>query len=157
MKTIIKSPTDCTDNEIDTFVRMTEEGGQVRTYQLRSKILRAQKLVFIYDNESCVAIAALKTPADSYKAKVFNAADVQDKLTSYHFEIGYIYATVSGVGNQLMEGVIEASEESAIFATTRDSNAVMQHLLPKFGLNKLGKSYKNDSGKYLLGLFGNET
>ncbi|HCG5521998.1 TPA: hypothetical protein NJ007_004754, partial [Vibrio parahaemolyticus] len=157
MKTIIKSPADCTESEIDTFVRMTEEGGQVSTYQLRNKILRAQKLVFIYNNENCVAIGALKTPADSYKTKVFNAAGVKDKLTTYHFEIGYIYATVSGVGNQLMEGVIEASGESAIFATTRNSNAVMQYLLPKFGLNKLGKSYKNDSGKYLLGLFGSET
>ncbi|EKM28840.1 hypothetical protein VCHENC02_5298, partial [Vibrio harveyi] len=76
MKTIIKSPADCTESEIDTFVRMTEEGGQVSTYQLRNKILRAQKLVFIYNNENCVAIAALKTPADSYKTKVFSAAGV---------------------------------------------------------------------------------
>lgn len=33
----------------------------------------------------------------------------------------------------------------------------MQHLFPKFGFKKLGDSYDNESGEYLLCLFGNES
>ncbi len=157
MQTIIKSPSECTELEISTFVKMTEDGGQVSSYKLREKIERAQKLVFIWNGDVCVAIAALKNPAASYKEKVFKAAGLSEKSSLYSFEIGYIYATVKGVGNKLMEAVLEANNGAITFATTRDSNGAMQHLFPKFGFNKLGNSYKNESGKYLLGLFGNET
>ena len=79
-----------------------------------------------------------------------------DKISEYIFEIGYIYANTNGVGNQLMQGVIDASKGAKIFATTQDTNAVMQYLLPKYGFKKLGHSYFNDRKIYYLGLFGNE-
>ncbi len=157
MQTIIKSPSECTELEISIFVKMTEDGGQVSSYKLREKIERAQKLVFIWNGDGCVAIAALKNPAVSYKDKVFKAAGLSEKSALYSFEIGYIYATVKGVGNKLMEAVLEANNGAITFATTRDSNDAMQYLFPKFGFKKLGNSYKNESGEYLLGLFGNET
>ncbi|WP_299807822.1 hypothetical protein [uncultured Shewanella sp.] len=156
METIIKSPSECTEIEISTFVKMIEEGGQVSRYKIREKVERAQKLVFIWNDDDCVAIAALKNPATSYKDKVFKAAGLSEKKDLYSFEIGYIYATVKGVGNLLMQAVIGANDGASTFATTRDSNAAMQHLLPKFGFKKLGSSYKNESGEYLLALFGNE-
>lgn len=157
MKTVIKSPTKCSKSELDTFEQMANEGGQVNSIGLRSRIEQAEKLIFIWQDEVCVAIAGLKNPLQTYKSKVFKAAGVAGDIGKYKFEIGYIYAKVNGVGNQLMQGVLDASEGSTAFATTQDTNKVMQHLLPKFGFTKLGKSYKNNSGEYHLGLFGNET
>lgn len=62
MQPIIKSPSECTELEISTFVRMTEEGEQVPVHNLRDKVVRAHKLVFIWKGEHCVAIAAVKNP-----------------------------------------------------------------------------------------------
>jgi hypothetical protein len=135
---------------------MVKEGGQVSTSDLRSRINNAEKLIYIWQGEVCVAIAGLKNPAISYKSKVFKMAGLTDKSIKYQFEIGYLYANIKGVGNDLMQGILEASKGSPVFATTRDTNSVMQHLLPKFGFIKLGKSYLNKTNEYKLGLFGRE-
>jgi len=157
MKTAIKSPTECSVSELETFVEMAIEGGQVSPLGLRSRVEQAEKLIFIWQDEACVAIAGLKNPLQKYKSKVFEAAGVAGDLEKYKFEIGYIYAKINGVGNQLMQGVLDASEGSTAFATTQDTKKVMQYLLPKFGFVKLGDSYLNDKKEYYLGLFGNET
>lgn len=157
MRTVIKSPTECSALELDTFERMTNEGGQVSPLGLRTRIEQAEKLIFIWRGEACVAIAGLKNPVQTYKTKVFKAAGMANQIGEYKFEIGYLYANVKGVGNHLMQGVLDASEGSITFATTQDTNAVMQHLLPKFGFRKLGDSYLNNKKEYYLGLFGNET
>lgn len=157
MQTIIKSPSECTEIKISTFEKLTEDGGQVVSYILREKIERTQKLVFIWNGDVCVAIGTLKNPASSYKNKLFKAAGVSEKSSLYSFEIGYIYVTVNGVGNKLMETVLEANYDVITFATTGDSNGAKQHSFPKFGFKKLGNSYNNESGEYLLGLFGNES
>jgi len=155
MKTMIKSPTECSVSELDTFERMVNEGGEVSPVGLRSRIEKAEKLIFIWKGENCVAIAGVKNPARTYKKKVFVAACTVDNISEYQYEIGYIYANISGVGNQLMEGVLDAIEGNTAFATTKNSKDVMQYLLPKYGFSKLGNSYLNDTKKYYLGLFGN--
>jgi predicted GNAT family N-acyltransferase len=157
MKTVIKSPNECSAPELDTFEQMASKGGQVSLFGLRSRVEQAEKLIFIWEGEVCVAIAGLKNPVQAYKSKVFEASGMADKIGEYKFEIGYIYANVKGVGNQLMQRILDASGDSTVFATTQDTNTIMQYLLPKFGFSKLGNSYLNDKKEYYLGLFGNKT
>ncbi|MBM4910120.1 N-acetyltransferase [Vibrio parahaemolyticus] len=153
MKTIIKSPQECSTSEIETFTRLTVEGGQVSPDGLERRIRQAEKLVFVYQDDTCIAIAGLKNPLSQYKSKVFKSAGVEDQVTNYKYEVGYIFSKVAGVGNELMKAVVEAAGDAKVFATTRDSNSVMQHLLPKYGFERLGDSYWNNSNEYLLGLF----
>ncbi len=155
MKTIVKSPSECSVLEIDVFEQLAREGNQVCTIGLRDRIMQAEKLVFIWQDDVCVAIAGLKNPLPSYKRKVFRAAGMEGMGNHYQYEVGYIFAKVKGVGNKLMETVLSASEGAMTFATTKDGNEVMQYLLPKFGFSKLGCSYSNDKKEY-LGLFGNK-
>ena len=157
MKTVIKSPSECSKLELDLFEKFAKEGGQVSALGLRNRIEQAEKLIFIWSDDNCIAIAGLKNPLKSYKRKVFKAAGVEDQIAGYKYEIGYIYSRVKGVGNTLMKGVLEAGNSSSIFATTKETNEAMQHLLPKFGFNKLGKSYLNDGKEYHLGLFARKT
>ncbi|OBU17602.1 hypothetical protein AYY19_13180 [Photobacterium aquimaris] len=154
METKIKSPSECTDSEIDVFVRLTIEGGQVSPNNLTTKVKRAEKLVFIWEGGVCVAIAGLKNPADTYRNRVFAKAKVEDQKNDYKYEIGYIYSKIKGVGNELMEAVLKASNSASLFATTKNTNNVMQYLLPKYGFERLGQSYLNDTEEYHLGLFG---
>jgi hypothetical protein len=153
MKAIIKSPQECSTSEIDTFTQLAIEGGQVSPAGLGGRIQQAEKLVFVYQDDICVAIAGLKNPLSQYKLKVFKSAGVEDQATNYKYEVGYIFSKVAGIGNELMKVVVEAAGDAKVFATTRDSNSVMQHLLPKYGVERLGDSYWNNSNEYLLGLF----
>lgn len=154
MKIIIKSPSECSISEIETFTRLTVEGGQVSPVGLEQRIRQAGKLVFVYQDDTCVAIAGLKNPLSHYKSKVFKLAGVEEQINDYKYEVGYIYSQVGGAGNELMKAVIEAAGDATLFATTKDSNSVMQYLLPKYGFGQIGDSYLNDGNEYSLGLFG---
>ncbi len=153
MKTIIKSPQECSTSEIEIFTKLTIEGGQVSTAGLEHRIRQAERLVFVYQDDTCVAIAGLKNPLSQYKSKVFKSAGVEDQQANYKYEVGYIYSKISGVGNELMKAVVEAAGDAKVFATTQDNNSVMQYLLPKYSFEKLGNSYWNTNNEYLLGLF----
>lgn len=87
---------------------------------------------------------------------MFRDAQSDESPESCRFEIGYIYAKIEGLGNQLMECLVKESQGAITFATTKNSNEVMLHLLPKFGFSKLGESYKSRSGEYYLSLYGNK-
>lgn len=161
MKTVIKSPAQCTPSELDTFVKMASESGQVHLDGLRSRIEQAERLIFIIKDDTCIAIAGVKNPAATYKIRIFEAAGVEEKITDYTYEIGYIYTSIKGrgVGNLLMQGVTKATPDAITFATTRSSNSAMQYLLPEFGFAKLGSSYlktplKEGEDDYYLDLFG---
>lgn len=155
MKTLIKSPSECTDFEINEFVRLTIEGGQVSSNRLKFRIKNAEKLVFIWKNDSCVAIAGLKNPSITYRQKVFCAAEVK-KERNYQYEIGYIYSTIKnkGVGSKLMLALLKASKNASLFATTQKSNQTMHYLLDKSGFKQLGQYYLNNNETYYLGLYG---
>ena len=157
MVLVIKRPAECSNTEIDTFIDLVREGGEVATAGLRNRVLSAEKLIFLNQGNLCQAIAALKHPQDSYKAKVFDAASVTSLQSCYELEIGYIFSLKKGLGNEIMNGISQAVGSKKAFATTRENNSVMQHLLPKYGFTKIGKPYKSESGNYYLGLFGNET
>ena len=99
MKTLIKSPAECSQCELNTFELMVKEGGQVSSMGLRARIEQTEKLIFIWKDENCVAIAGLKKPAQAYKVKVFEASGTTEKIDEYKFEMGYIYANIKGVGS----------------------------------------------------------
>lgn len=157
MDLLVKKPSECSECEIEAFVYLAKQGGQVANVGLESRVRSAEKLIFLYEVEKCVAIAALKRPLDSYKSRVFEAALLSTLQSDYVFEIGYIFSLRSGLGNKIMSGVCQATGGNRAFATTREDNDVMQYLLPKFGFKKSGKPYQSDSGGYSLGLFVKET
>lgn len=164
MKTLIKTPDECTLSELDEFERMASESGQVDLPGLRIMIERAKKLIFIIEEDTCIGIAGIKNPREAYKNRVFNAAGVGDRMSDYPYEVGYIFTKVrgKGVGRLLMEATIKAVPNAITFATTQASNNAMQYLLPKFGFAKLGDSYlkhplREGEDAYYLDLFGKET
>ena len=151
----IKSPKDCSDVELRSFENLVTEGGEVALAGLRQRIQRAEKLVFINDGE-CVAAGAIKNPNAGYKARVFKKSGVPEQ-SRYKYELGWLYVSQAargrGYGRALMESIIQSLSGRPCFATTREDNASMHHLLSRFGFSKLGKSYESENGGYSLVLY----
>lgn len=155
METKIKSPSECTDADLEEFERLVKEGGEVALNGLRGRIQRAEKLVFINEGGR-VAVGAIKNPNEAYKARVFCKAGVAG-VEHYHFELGWLYvsetARGNGYGRDLMRAVVDNLAGRGSFATTRADNQAMHHLFEQFGYTRAGNSYKSESGDYSLVLY----
>ena len=161
MRTIIKAPADCSQEELATFEKLVLEGGEVASKGLSNRIKLAYKLIFIEINNECVSVGALKCPNENYKNKVFLKAGVAAESASYQYELGYLYTSPasrgSGVGSFLMKSICNALNGQSCFATTRENNKAMHHLFGKSSFSKLGEAYKSDKGDYYLGLFATKS
>lgn len=155
VETIIRKPEECTGSELEGFERLVKEGGEVGYNGLQNRILRAERLVFINDDE-CVAIGAIKRPNEGYKARIFRKAGVAG-VEHYRFEIGWIYvsdaARGKGYGRALMSVILEGLRGRGSFATTRENNEAMHRLFELFGYSRAGEPYKSESGDYSLVLY----
>ncbi|MEG2264871.1 MAG: GNAT family N-acetyltransferase [Acinetobacter sp.] len=151
MKKIVKKPTYCNDAEIAIFEALVSEGGEVELAGLQERILRAELLIFIYDNDDqAVAVGAIKNP---------NKASASGQ-ENYDFELGWLYvaeiARNKGYGRILMELICQQLTDKSCFATTRENNTAMQYLFNKFGFSKLGAPYKSRTRNHSLTLYVKE-
>lgn len=155
MKTTIKNPSECADADLESFERLVCEGGEVDPNGLRGRIQRAEKLVFI-KNDECVAVGAIKNPNEGYKARVFRKAGVSG-AEHYHFELGWLYVSEAargrGYGRVLMRAVVDNLAGRGSFATARENNEAMHHLFEQFGYVRVGSSYGSENGDYSLVLY----
>lgn len=157
MKKIIKNPKDCNDAEIASFEELVTEGGEVALAGLRERILRAEKLVFIYDDNCVVvAIGAIKHPNTGYKSAIFEKSGVSGQ-EEYEFEVGWLYVSKTGrgkgYGRILMKSISQLLPDKTCFATTRENNTAMHYLFGQFGFSKIGNSYRSSNGNYSLTLY----
>ena len=156
MKTYSKSPNDCTPQELNDFESLVLEGGEVIAYGLLDRIKIAKKLIFVH-SDACIGVGAIKLPNEHYKNNIFKKAGVAGLAGNYSLELGWLFASHTardkGVGNKLMQYTTNAIKNTTCFATTRDNNDVMHHLLTKHSFTKLGKKYKSGNGDYSLVLY----
>lgn len=157
MREIIKAPKDCSQEELYIFERLVLEGGEVPSQGLSGRIKSAHRLIFIEINNECVSVGAVKCPNEDYKNRVFLKSGVSGESANYRYELGYLFTSPksrgSGVGSFLMKSVCNALNGHSCFATTREDNKVMHHLLSKASFSRLGEAYKSDRGEHYLGLF----
>jgi len=157
MEVLIKSPRECSENEIDKFKKLVQEGGEVTGIGLRRRIEQAERLVFIVNENKCVAIGAIKNPNKDYKRKVFSKAGVTEKCNQYKYEFGWLYVIPlergKGLGHKIMNVVKKLIGSFGCYATTREDNDAMHHLLRQYSFVKLGSTYPSENG-YSLVLYG---
>jgi len=151
-----KSPQECSIEEINKFKTLVLEGGEVITQGLFERIKRAEKLIFVKDDDY-IGIGAIKKPYDQYKNNVFKKAGVPSLAADYPLELGWIYTSPfahgKGVGRKIVEFIVNAVSDSGCFATTRENNGAMHHLFEQYSFSILGKKYASENGDYSLVLY----
>jgi ribosomal protein S18 acetylase RimI-like enzyme len=144
MHITVQRYTSCTDRQSAAFLALAAAGGEVPIDYIKSGVARAKALLWIEDNGSMVAVAAVKVPLPSYRRGTFNKAKVLGNA-QFPLEIGYICVDANhrrkGYGKALVEMAVEIAGADGIFATTRTNNDGMKTILEDAGFRLTGQAY----------------
>lgn len=140
----VKSPSKVTENELDRFAELVTDGGEV-TNGLRERLETASALGFLRYDGKIVGTAALKKPAPNYRKGVFEKAQSKQPISSYPYELGWVFLDPAHRGKMrmvpLIIAVMKRAKGSGVFATTRTSNDRMLHILTRQGFVRDGATY----------------
>lgn len=152
MMTQIKSPLQCTREEISEFRALVMAGRDVIRSKLRQRIKNAYQLLFYRDNESLCGVSALKCLSEEYRYKVFEKAKSTVPPNKYLLELGWVFITEhyrgQGISRVLVESLLPYGER--FYCTTRADNQKMQRTLTRYGFCPEGVPYKSERGDYEL-------
>jgi GNAT superfamily N-acetyltransferase len=154
---IIRSPSECTDAEIEAFVNLASDGGEVRSADLERGARRAEFLLWIEGDCLPRAVAALKIPFDSYREGVFEKARSPLYSAGYPLEFGYAFTNPQhrrrGLGRALARASMKCAEGRGVYATVRSDNDAMRALLRELGFAPSGSDYPSVNRSVSLSLF----
>lgn len=144
---VVKAPKACSDDELDQFAAKVANGGEVAD-GIRDRAERALRLGFVVYDNNIVGTAALKKPTVTYRAKVFKKAGSHLDHAAYTYELGWIFLDAShrkkGQMTRLIDNLLPVAKGSALFATTRSSNDVMQEMLIQLKFSEEGIAYRSE-------------
>lgn len=158
----IKPPAQCTAAELESFYRLLLKGGKVEKRGLMNGIRRAKLLAFHYENKTLAGIAAIKSPSDSYRQKVFMKARTSENPDKYNLELGYAVTLEKYSGrhicSRLVEKLISSFPSWNMYATSETTNMCMLKILERNGFQKTGEPYKGslqstEREEYFMQLF----
>lgn len=143
----VKAPKNYAASDLDEFAAIVADGGEVAE-GVRVRVERAYRLGIITYDGAVVGTAAVKKPTASYRTKVFEKAKSKCAPTDYPYELGWIFLKdphrKKGQMTHLLKELIPAAKGSAMFATTRAANEVMQEMLVQLGFSPDWEEYPSE-------------
>jgi hypothetical protein len=146
----IKKYPEFSENDIIQIEQLIIAGGEVDPKTLPARLKDAQSIAVIRDEETIVAVAAIKKPLVRYRNGVFTKATVTTLAKEYPLELGYVSTKPRYQGfklaSRLCSQLVEQFGETPLFSTTRTSNLPMMFVLSKLGFAINGKEFENKGG-----------
>ena len=105
-------------------------------------------LLFYPDAKVIEAIGALKIPNKSYKEKVFLKSKAKLNPNSFDYELGWIVSLTNGQGIGKAVTKYLAEYKPKIYATVREKNEKMHHIMRTNSFQQIGLSYDSERGDY---------
>lgn len=116
-----KSPSDCSQDELEAFITLAAKGEQVEAQAIRVGASRAESLLWIGDREGLNGVAAVKIPFRSYRDDVFLKAGASDLAKEFRLELGYVCVDEKkrkkGTGAKLVSEAMNLIGGRSVFAT----------------------------------------
>ncbi|MCD9092174.1 MULTISPECIES: GNAT family N-acetyltransferase [Pseudomonas] len=157
----LKSPCECSDYEIDDFMRLVTEGCEVAVGGLRKRVMAAKHLVFLRTDGQLVGVAAMKNPHDGYRLRVANASGVPLVKQEFPYELGWVFVVPAARGNGYAHALAKAAvthvNKNGIIATSRTDNLAMHRILIHLEFTPSGSTYCSTLDNYKLQLFLRES
>ncbi len=140
----IKPANECSMDEIKAFYSLASKAEQVETIGLLDRINNAYMLGFCFQNETLIAIAAIKRPLEIDRQKLFYKAAMGGKAMEFKLELGYFSALNHKNEGELFlplsEKLLSQTNNWNVFATS--SRQEVKNILIKLGVISVGKPYK---------------
>ncbi len=153
----VKSPRQCSSNELDDFTAFVLAGGEVIRAGLGERVRNAHALLFMRENTCLVGIAALKSPSVEYRARVFEQSGAALSPLAFPFELGWVFLLPSARGRSLSRHLVQAAADhvadAQVFATSRTDNPAMHASLFGAAFTRHGSDYPSNRGAHRLALF----
>lgn len=151
-KIYIKSPDECSENELIDFHKKVIKGGKVSLNGLLTRIKNCELLAFCYFENNLIGVSSIKKPNQSYVEDIISKAKLDRKFSDLSFEIGYSFTELefrkNGISRELKQNLLGEmqSKKGIIFSTTAVPSS--QNFLKENGFEKRGESYNgaNDTG-----------
>jgi GNAT superfamily N-acetyltransferase len=153
----VAAPAEFAESELREFEALVVEGGEVVADRLAARIRRASALLLMDDGFGLLnAIAALKHPADSYRAKLGRLTHVTLHSSEYPMELGWVFVSPGargrGYSKMLVEAALARVQQAGLFATSRTDNKRMHAVLLGSGFTARAE-YESGRTRQRLTLF----
>lgn len=153
----VKSPQQCSSNELADFTAFVLSGGEVTRAGLSDRVRNAHALFFLRESTCLLGIAALKSPSVGYRAAVFEKASAAVSPLNFPFELGWVFVLPRARGRRLSRDLVQAAADhvvgTQVFATSRTDNPAMHASLLSAAFIKHGGEYPSGRGAHRLLLF----
>lgn len=152
----VKSPRECSPQELAEFKALVLEGGEVAPEGLDGRVRRAAVLAFLVDEGAILGVAGLKEPGAGYRAKVAKGAQASVPADRYPFELGWVFVSSGirgGKSKMLCDALISRAHGCGIFATSRVNNPRMHATLQAKGFKRTGAEWPSGQNPANLALF----
>lgn len=129
---VLKHPSECSDQELESYTALVLQGGEVVVQGLRGRIRQAAVLAFAFHESRLVAVTALKVPTEGYRLGVFRKAGVALSAAGA-LELGWVFVVAGcrgrGLAGRIVTDTLSPAGTACVFATTRSDNSAMHKVL----------------------------
>ncbi len=157
IEVINKAPGACSEAELEAFIGMVLEGGEVSSIGLPARVRQSAVISFVRRNGALLAVGALKRPTSAHREEVSIGAGIELTDAEYPFELGWIFVSPQarglGLSKALCRSLVSSRGSEGIFSTTRTENVSMQSTLQRCGFIAAGVEYQSTRGNYALRAF----
>jgi len=145
----VSSPENINQEVMSHLVDLIAAGSEVGGDKVVRNLQNAANIAYATADGKTVGVIVLKNPLNSYRTKVFTAAGVPELAAKYDQELGYTYVDPAyrdrGVGIFLCRKMSQTIT-APIFATTRETNTIINKILQIGRFQKTGHSYQSERG-----------
>ncbi len=147
VKLIVRAQNGATLEERTAFEELVLRDPQVDPNGLSGRIAQAHVLALLYNDGELIATGAVKCNP-GHQATIAEDSGTPLPQAEYLGEIGYLHTAEGhrrqGYGQRVLESLIEAAKDKALFATVQSKNESSQRLLARHGYVRAGKSWPSN-------------
>ena len=143
--------------EIDDFVALVLAGGEVIAQGLLGRVMEAEHIAFLRDNDCLIGVGGLKRPSAHHRSDVEQGSKSKLNATDVPFELGWVFIMPSARNRRLSfplcRALVSAADGKGIFGTSRTNNDGMHRTLQKLGFARVGTEWPSQQNAANLALF----
>jgi RimJ/RimL family protein N-acetyltransferase len=147
----LKSPSNCTKEELSRFHEMVIAAGEVKAEGFRDRIERAEVLAFSRHGNEIIGVGALKRQHPNYTARIFKSANAKSAAGNFGLELGWVVIGEAhrrkGHSLPIVAALIAHAAGKPIYATSASTNEPMHKALIKYSFERDGGDWPSTERK----------